>query len=389
MERIENIFSLCPDWPEQKIDWQRIESSPLSPYFQKMAKTPQQREWHGEGDVYTHTKLVCERLTALEGFWRIGDRQRRELFVAALLHDVGKPMTTRLEDGKLVSPKHGPVGAQIARRLLWTELGFYGTAEAQRMRETVCLLIRYHTAPPHALMRGNPELYLRKIASNGKLAPDFSIGMLCMLAEADVLGRVSDETRALCDMVRLCAAQAEESACLNAPFAFPDACTEHAYLSGRNVPPDIPLYDDTWGEVVMLCGLPGTGKDTFIREKLPALPMLSLDEIRREFGVKPTADQGRVIQEGKRRAKELLAARKPFVFNGTNVTDMLRANWTQLFEAYHARVRMVFLETGWQENLKRNAARREAVPERVIADLLDKLTPPEPKEAQNVEWVVL
>ena len=114
--------------------------------------------------------------------------------------------------------------------------------------------------------------------------------------------------------------------------------------------------------------------------------MLSLDAIRRERGVKPTDDQGQIIQEGKRRVKELLAAHRSFVFNGTNVTDMIRGNWSRLFEAYGARVRIVFLETYWKENLRRNAARKDSVPENVIAELLNKLTLPEQIEAQKVEW---
>lgn len=386
MEFFKPILSFCPDQPEEKIPWDKIEASILTPWFQKMAETPQQKEWHGEGNVMTHTRLVCERLVELEGFWKLNKPQRRELFTAALLHDIGKPQTTRLQDGKLLSPKHGPIGAQIARTLLWTQFNLAGTKEAQQMHETICLLIRYHTAPPNAMKKDDPELFLRRIAANGKLAPDFTLNMLCLLAEADTLGRIANDTQELCDMIRLCAEQAEESGCLNGAYAFPDAYTEHAFLSGRSIQPDVPLYDDTWGEVILLCGLPGTGKDTWIAANCRDLPMLSLDEIRRERSIKPTDDQGKVIQEGKRRVKKMLAARQPFVFNGTNVTDIMRGNWSSLFEAYHARVRIVFLETNWQENLRRNALRKNPVPENVIAGLLNKLTLPELLEAQNVEW---
>lgn len=388
MESFETILSFCPERQGKGIDWQRIETSPLAPYFQKMSETPQEIEWHGEGDVMTHTRLVCERLVGLEGFWKLDKRQRQELFAAALLHDVGKPQTTRLQDGRLIAPKHGLIGAQIVRGLLWTEFDLAGTEDAQRMRETICLLIRYHTAPVNFLKKDNPDLFLRRIAANGKLAPDFTLNLLCLLAEADVLGRIAEDTQELCDMIRLCAEQAEESLCLNGAYAFPDAYTEHAYLSGRNIQPDTSLYDDTWGEVTMLCGLPGTGKDTWIAENCREMPMLSLDAIRRERNIRPTDDQGQIVQEGKRRAKELLAAHRPFVFNGTNVTDMMRGNWIRLFEAYRARVRLVFLETDWRENLRRNAARKDSVPENVIADLLNKLTLPEQIEAQKVEWKI-
>lgn len=379
------LLALTPE-PGQEIDWTSLQATLLSPYFHKMSGTPQQTEWHGEGDVWTHTKMVCEQLVRLDGYRKVSLRQRQELFIAALLHDIAKPNTTRLMDGRLTAPRHGPVGAQMVRKLLWQEYDLAGTVEAQQMRETICLLIRYHTMPANAMKKDDPERYLRRIAANGLLVPDFNIRMLCLLAMADVKGRIATDTRELSDMVQLCTEQAEESGCLNRSYAFPDAHTAHAYFSGRNIQPGTSLFDDTWGEVTMLCALPGTGKDTWIGKHCVNQPVLSLDAIRREYRIKPTDDQGQVIQEGRQRARTMLASHQPFVFNGTNVTDMMRSKWIQLFENYHARVRIVYLETGWQENLRRNAARTESVPETVIDGLLEKMTPPEPIEAQTVEW---
>ena len=385
-DAMRTLLSLVPQRQSDHIDWNALGRTPLGPWFVRMTHTPQQPEWHGEGDVYAHTKLVCERLTGLERFWMLQKEQREALFIAALLHDVAKPQTTRLRDGKLVSPRHGPAGAQIVRKLLWTECGLAGTPRDQRLRETICLLIARHTTPPHALNGENPVRKLRQIAANGELTESFTVEMLCLLAEADILGRIADDTQELLDAVRLCAEQAQESGCLTGPYSFPDAYTQRAYLMGRDISPDVPLYDDTWGEVTMLCALPGTGKDTWIAQHLSGIPAVSLDDIRREMGVLPKDDQGRVVQTCKKRVRELLAAKKPFVFNGTNVTDMMRGKWVELFEQYHARVRLVYLETGWEENLRRNAQRSAAVPESVISGLLDKLIPPERFEAQRVEW---
>lgn len=380
------LLALVPASPGASIDWAALEGTPLGPWFRRMAETPQQPEWHGEGDVYTHTKLVCEQLTALERFWGLPQGQREALFIAALLHDVAKPQTTRLEDGKLVSPKHGPIGAQIVRKLLWAQYDLAGTPQEQRLRETICLLIARHTAPPNALQWEDPERRLRRLAANGELVEGFTLEALCLLAEADVRGRIAKDTQELLDAVQLCAELAREIGCLSGPYPFPDAHTQHAYLAGRDVPPDVPLYDGTWGEVTMLCALPGTGKDTWIERHLQGMPMVSLDDIRRAMGVSPEEDQGRVVQACQKRVRELLAAREPFVFNGTNVTDMMRGKWLRLFEQYHARAKLVYLETSLGENLRRNAQRSAAVPEHVIDALLSKLTPPERFEAQDVEW---
>ena len=84
--------------------------------------------------------------------------------------------------------------------------------------------------------------------------------------------------------------------------------------------------------------------------------------------------------------KTLLRKKRPFVWNATNVTADLRQRQVQLFTSYHASVRIVYLETEWNEELRRNKHRAAAVPEDAILRMLAKLTPPEPFEAHRVEW---
>ena len=57
-----------------------------------------------------------------------------------------------------------------------------------------------------------------------------------------------------------------------------------------------------------------------------------------------------------------------------------------LFERYGARVQIVYLETAWETELQRNAARGEKVPQAAIEAMLRKTEPPTPDEAQAVEW---
>ena len=147
------------------------------------------------------------------------------------------------------------------------------------------------------------------------------------------------------------------------------------------------LFDDAWGEVILVCGLPGTGKDTWIARNHPELPMVSLDDLRVSMGISPTASQGPVVQAGQEKCREYLRAHQPFVYNATNLTPSIRAGLVQLFEEYGAAVRIVFLETGWEEQLRRNRSRAAAVPETVIGQLLDRLSPPEGHEARHVEYV--
>lgn len=387
VDDLKALLGALPSAPDYLYDWKALSRFPcLKSYFDGMAKTHQHLPWHGEDDVWTHTKMVCEALTGLPYFRMLTDETRNALALAALLHDIGKISCTRLEDGILRSPRHGPLGAQLARKMLWTEFGLSGTPEKQRFREAVCLLIRYHTQPLHLFEKQDAVAQALKLAANGELVPGFSWHTLCLLSEADALGRIAPDKEAKRNDVELTREAAREAGCYDRPFAFPSAHTERALFRGGRVWPEQELYDDTWGEVILLCGLPGTGKDTWIRSNYHGLPTVCLDDLRVKLGVKPSGNSGGLIQAAKEQAREYLRKRQPFIWNATNLTSK-RKELIDLFESYGARVKIVFLETGWEENLRRNAGRADAVPEGKLGEMLGNLEPPQRFEAQNVDWI--
>ncbi len=389
MTEWEKLLSLVPEGPDWKIDWEAWSASSCKSFFERMAETWQNPNWHGEGDVWTHTRMVCEELTSMESFRSLPKRLRQEIFLAALFHDIGKIPCTRLEDGCLVSPNHTAVGARMAREFFRVDLGLGGKMEEIRFREAVCQLIRYHSVPTHILDQADPERRIYKIAANGELTEDFTLELLRILAEADVRGRIYPRIEESVEMVRLFGELAEECACLRGPFSFPSPRAEYAYLSGRKVVPGQELYDDTWGEVVLLSGLPGTGKDTYLREYFPDLPMVSLDELRWEFGVSPTEPQGPVAAAARERAKEYLRKKQPFVWNATSLTPSLREKQVRLFQNYRASVRIVYLETSFEEQLQRNRNRAARVPEEILGKMQKNLVLPERFEAERVEWTAV
>ena len=383
---MKQIAACIPASPEDEIPWKRIRQLIPASVFAGMKATMQDSVYHGEGDVFVHTQMVCHELTRAPAFYELSAMQQNELFLAALLHDIGKVKNTRLEDTNLVSPNHAAAGSQIARTLLWQEYGLCGSKEMVVFRETVCALIRYHMLPFHLMDQEEPERKVREAAAIGELAEDFSWHLLCMLAEADAKGRIAKDINEVLAQVELARMMAEEAKCLYAPYPFADGFTKRAYLSGRNVSQDQTLYDDTWGEVIMLSGLPGTGKDTWISNHYPDMPMVSLDRFRTELEIKPTENQGKVIQAAREQAKEYLRKKQPFIWNATDLTKDIRQKQIGLFERYGARVRIVYLETDQQTRQTRNAGRADSVPEEVVARMLRKTVLPTPDEAQRVEW---
>lgn len=389
MNVVTDILAMVPDGPDWKIDWGRIETSALRNHVDAMRHTPQSVRWHAEGDVWTHTRMVCEALIQMPEYRNLPLVQRQILFVAALLHDVGKPVTTRQEGSEWVSPGHSSKGALLARYILWKDYGMCGTPELQALREAIVKLVRYHSFPPYALEKEENVRKMISIAAVSELVPDFSLRLLYLLSKADASGRECEDKDEFVAQVDLFAELAKERGCYEGPVRFASDYTRRAYFSGSDVWPQQELYDETWGEVVMMCGLPGTGKDHWISRYCKGLPVVSLDDIRRRHKLSPEGPQGYAASLGKEEAKAYLRKHQPFVWNATDITVDIRRQLISLFESYGASVRIVYLETDWSTQLQRNADRGSKVPEKVLDAFLSKLSLPDVHEAGKVEWLIV
>lgn len=89
------------------------------PELSGLKEVPQNPEYHGEGDVYRHTEMVCRELVNLPEWLELEAAEQELLFLAAAFHDIGKAACTKQEDGKWVSPKHTIVGEKDFRRLAY------------------------------------------------------------------------------------------------------------------------------------------------------------------------------------------------------------------------------------------------------------------------------
>ena len=194
MDWIREFKGGVPRSPSDEIDWDRMERLFAPAGFAAMKETPQNPVYHGEGGVYAHTQLVCRELVKTPSFYGLPSERRTELFLSAVLHDIGKTKTTRMENGAWISPNHAAAGSRIVREFLWRDCGLCGTPEAMNFRETVCALIRYHMLPVHLPEKENAERRARETACIGELASGFTWDLLCRLAEADVRGRIAGDT---------------------------------------------------------------------------------------------------------------------------------------------------------------------------------------------------
>lgn len=320
--------------------------------------------------------MVLEQVVA-DPTWRQAPASDREIaYLAALLHDVGKPKTTQVgEDGRVSARGHARRGAIDARAILW-RLGY-----PFAVREAVCALVAHHQAPGSLIDDERAHARLARISQSARC------DLLQAIALADIRGRICADRERVVHNIELFGLLAQELDCWRAPLAFPSVHARFAYFHGRDDARTGSVFDDTRFEVTLMCGLPGAGKDHWIREHASS-PVVSLDAIRARMNIAPDADQGPVRQAALARAREHLRRGEPFVWNATNLLAQRRAQLVELCRAYRARVRIVYREVPYPRLRRQNRERERTVPESAIRAMMGMWEVPDLTEAHRVDYVV-
>jgi predicted kinase len=363
--------------------WAELSRAPLDdiiawaddqPWCRAMADCQQDAGWHSEGDVWSHTKMVCAQLPQLEEWTALSPHERTVLTFAALFHGSGKPFTSQVDSnsGRVTSPKHARRGEQLTRSVL------RGLECDLTTREQIARLVRYHGRPAFLLEKSDPD---HEVVSLSWLA---SNKLLYLFALADTRGRQTAEMARPEENLHFWKVVAEENDCFEQPYQF---ANDHArFLFYRRREPNLHYvpFEDYRCTVTLMSGLPGGGKDTWLAANRPDLPVVSLDEVRGELNVEPTDNQGEVVQLGRERCRQLLRAGRSFAFNATNLLRQTRQRWIDLFADYNARIEIVYVEPQFSAILVQNKRRERPVPESVIRELVAKCEPPTWAEAHGL-----
>ncbi|MDB5341575.1 MAG: polynucleotide kinase [Planctomycetaceae bacterium] len=357
------------------MNWQELQKASIDDivawaesqsWCRAMAECAQDADWHSEGDVWTHTKMVCQQLLQLEEWPSLTSRERILLIFTALFHDAAKPLTSEVDPvtGRITSHKHSVKGEHLVRGVLRSLDCDLAT------REQIARLVRYHGRPAFLLERPDPSHELIRLSwlVNNRL--------LYLFALADTRGRDTDSMTRPVENLHFWKLVAEENGCYCEPYKF---ANDHArFLYFRQDKPNLHYipHEDFACTVTMMSGLPGSGKDYWVSRHRADLPIVSLDDIRGELEVDPTGNQGEVIQLGRERCRELLRTKTSFVFSATNLMFQTRQRWVDLFADYNARIEMVYVEPSYPVLLNQNKRRDRSVPAQVIHDLANKTEPP-------------
>lgn len=352
----------------------------IFPSLKILEHTPQDKYYHAEGDVWTHTKMVCDQLIKMKEYQQANLEEKFVLFYSCLLHDISKPQCTKIEeDGRITSKGHSRLGSIDSRIVLW-KMGV-----PFHIRENICNIIANHQVP--FFVFNNRSNKSAEFMAH-KLSWELPLNLLITVSMADMKGRTFIDKDKTLDDLSLFTLLAEEENCLYQKKIFPDNNTRLKYFrSNGEISPEFSFFKETGSNVTVLCGLPASGKDTWVANYADGRKVLSFDDAITEFGLSYNDNVGKAIHAVIDRAKELLRKKEPFIWNSTNLSSQMRKKTLDLLFDYSAKVDLVYLEVNEKELKERNQKRDSSITNNKIEKMLYKWEVPTEIEAHTTTFL--
>lgn len=365
-----------------ELQWEAITEYYL--WIKDMLTVEQDHIWHSEGNVNIHTMMVTKELLRMEEFHQETEQARHILFQSALMHDIEKRSTTVKEWNEeeqrecISAPKHAKKGEYTTRSLL------YQNAVPFEIREQICKMVRWHGVPIWTIEKNDPT---KTVLETSLHLPN---KWLSLLARADVKGRICKDEKDLLFRINLFDEICKENEVWDTPYKFKSDLGKFLYFADKNkIYPEYEPYDDYDGEIIIMCGLPGAGKSTYIENNLSHLPIISMDTLRKERNTKrgDKKSEGQIVQEVKEMAKAFLRKKESFVWDAMNITKLDRDKLVMLATTYKAKPTFIYIEPEYNTLFQQNKNRDYPVPEKTIKNYLNGLEIPSATEAINVKYI--
>ena len=152
--------------------------------------TQQEPEWHPEGTVWTHTLMVIDAAATLirQASRELTEADRLTVMLAALCHDLGKPLTTKIEDGRVRSRGHEDAG-EAPTREFFSRLAF-----SKQLIEQAVRIVKDHLKPSilrrqHEQGELDDRQYANATRRLLKRLGDVPLEVFLTVTEADTRGR--------------------------------------------------------------------------------------------------------------------------------------------------------------------------------------------------------
>jgi tRNA nucleotidyltransferase (CCA-adding enzyme) len=153
----------------------------LLPELVPLYDCPQDPEWHPEGDVWTHTLMVIDQARQRNG--DLGRAALAIVMLGAVCHDLGKPATTAVIDGRIRSPGHEAAALAPTKAIL-DRLNVQ-TLDGVNVRAQVLGIVAEHLRPS-AFFKAADGV---RDGAFRRLAQRVDLELLARFARADCHGR--------------------------------------------------------------------------------------------------------------------------------------------------------------------------------------------------------
>ena len=144
------------------------------PELKALIGCKQEPEWHPEGDVWEHTLRVLDAAATMRHY---AETENLVLMLAALCHDFGKPLTTKVDErGRIISHAHDEAGVAPAAafiRRIWNK----------KELDDVMPLVKRHMLPTMFIQNDAPDRAYRRLSLEVR-----SMELLADVAECDLRG---------------------------------------------------------------------------------------------------------------------------------------------------------------------------------------------------------
>ena len=364
----------------QPLDFKSMEESAyLGPIIKTMQECKQSEEFHKEGDVWQHTKLTMEHLRLFATFKEASSANQSILLMSALLHDVGKTLTSKAGPEGITSKGHSVSGARLVRESIiqWNSQGL--TSIPFLIREQICNMVLLHMIPGYAMDKEDP---LYSIFASSQVVNN---NFLATLAMSDLKGRICEnEWSKPSDMIQLFSLFCEENECFETPKKFPSDRCRFRYFFERKGHPDYDYFEPVSGQVIVMSGLQAAGKDHIIKTKYPNWNVISLDQTRTDMGMVFGDNEGQVSNSAKEACRMIMRDKQNFIFNATNLIKDIRSKWIRLFRQYHYQITIHYVERPLSVIIEANKKRENKVPEGIILEKVSRMDIPTAMECHNL-----
>ena len=147
------------------------------PELHELKDTHQRDDYHAEGDVFTHTKMVLDKASIISKRFS-NEKDKQIIMLAALCHDLGKPSTTD-EKGSAIG--HSEAGIDITKTFLDK------LTTDKEIINTVSDLVEHHLLPvDYHRNKASDKAFRRIINKHGTKF----LSLLTAVSEADSTGRL-------------------------------------------------------------------------------------------------------------------------------------------------------------------------------------------------------